>query len=75
MTEKPLLRWSQVVQMVAAEGISETEFRKLKEAGVVTPIYLRPNSRAYYSRDEVRRNVLEKGTTQQRASGGETKKE
>lgn len=60
MSDEPkMMRWGEVLVLTK---LTDYALRQLKTAGVITPIYLRPKSRAYYSREEITREVLNAGT-------------
>jgi len=50
------MRWGYLRRAGARDalGVSDREFTKLCDAGVVTPVYLRASGRAYYSLAELR---------------------
>jgi len=59
---KPFLRFGCVVQWLAGYGITEKECRRMVESGVIKkcPALRGGGSRPYYSRDQIKRDVIEK---------------
>lgn len=55
-----MMRYGQMVTWLQAEGISESEVLKLIGGAVIVPQILRPNSRAFYYRSQIRRDVLKR---------------
>lgn len=60
MITKPYLRRGDVLNLLEGEGVSRASARQMIEDKTIRPFYLPGQTWAYYSRQQIQRDVLDK---------------